>query len=691
MRTLRTPTRAGLVRALTATLTGIILFSASPRSAEVVELPRHAHAQLPRSELSFAIQEGKTDNRFFRQGKIAAHLLATSGELPRVVVAFPAGNMGTALWFDRPAELSVAGEPWSVEREGGMRGIGTTIIAEAPRLRIERTLLASVRVLRHYGRDGALPPAIQHEITSRDPVVFRRTTLDGGHHLELSIEMRHGSAEVEPDGGVVLTAGDSGEIAFRMTALTDDEPLTPVRVADIVKAEAVHDSRALSALTFLTYEQKLLAGSWQYLTYFGRDTLLSTRLLMPVLQPVAVEAALSSVIERLSPGGEVVHEEDIGEWAVLQNLERSPRPVNVRQPVYDYRMVDDDFLLAPVLAAYALDAPAGAERAPGLFARQTHAGISYGEAVRRNLERVLALAEPFAERPAPENLIRLRDELTIGNWRDSGEGLGHGRVPYDVNVALVPAALRAAERLYASGALGVVDEEAAARAGELADAWAHAEPYFEVRVAADEARRRVATYAREEGLDARDALAALTGPVVFPGVALDAGGAPIPVEHSDVGFVMLFTEPDSEWLASVARRVSTPFPAGLLTPVGVLVANPAFAEDAELRALFTRDHYHGAVVWSWQQAMLLSGVRRQLDRADVSEGARAALVAAERALMNVIDATKATRTSELWSFSVDADGYRVVPFGQRKGHRTEGNAVQLWSTVYLALDRPSGS
>src|SRR5262249_38616132 len=160
-----------------------------------------------------------------------------------------------------------------------------------------------------------------------------------------------------------------------------------------------------------------------------------------------------------------------------------------------------------------------------------------------------------------------------------------------------------------------------------------------------------------------------------------------PIEHSDESFVMMFGDPGSEWLISAASRITQPFPAGLRTPVGVVVANPAYATDASLRAIFTRDHYHGTVVWSWQQAMLLAGLRRQLARSALTPDARRALEEAEAALVRVVDATRASRTSELWSFSVDSGGYHVVPFGQGKGHHTEANAVQLWSTVYLALDR----
>ena len=47
---------------------------------------------------------------------------------------------------------------------------------------------------------------------------------------------------------------------------------------------------------------------------------MSVRLLMPVLSPPAVESGLSSVLARLSPDGEVAHEEDIGERAVVEHL-----------------------------------------------------------------------------------------------------------------------------------------------------------------------------------------------------------------------------------------------------------------------------------------------------------------------------------------------------------------------------------
>ena len=60
------------------------------------------------------------------------------------------------------------------------------------------------------------------------------------------------------------------------------------------------------------------------------------------------------------------------------------------------------------------------------------------------------MAEPFT-RPGGnatyKNLIALKEGVPVGQWRDSNDGLGGGRYPYDVNTALMPAALRAISNL----------------------------------------------------------------------------------------------------------------------------------------------------------------------------------------------------------------------------------------------------
>jgi hypothetical protein len=171
--------------------------------------------------------------------------------------------------------------------------------------------------------------------------------------------------------------------------------------------------------------------------------------------------------------------------------------------------------------------------------------------------------------------------------------------------------------------------------------------------------------------------------VTFKALSLDASGQPIPVMHSDEGFALLFTMPAPVDLERSVASLMKPFPTGLLTPIGLLVANPVFA-DAEVQARFTSRDYHGTVVWSWQQAVLAAGLDRQLARTDLPASVREQLTKARSQLWSVIDATRALRTSELWSWAIGNGKYRVVPFGQQGGHVDESNAAQLWSTVFLA-------
>ncbi len=660
------------------------------------------------TELQFAVDEGRIHNRFYRRGPVAAHLLVRSGPDPRLLVAFPAENEGAGVWFEVPdggeVDLAVAGPLegiWTTDEPWGVRGVVT---ADTDRLRLGQLALGSVRLLRGVEQIRTYPAAFADEMivlmeVGHDELLMHRPLLDG-RRLELQIEVlgdghvavAGDGQEHEPTGGEVEIVG-TAPLQLRVTALTEAQPLIAIPEGDILQPGVEADERDLQALAFLAYEEKLLAGSWRFLTYFGRDTLLSTMLLMPALEPAVVEAALGSVMARMGANGEVAHEEDIGDWAMLSaQAEWDELPDAMPPPGLwhgelrlDYTMVDDDFLFAPVLAHYLLDTPGGRERAEVFLAREFN-GRSYREWTRLNLQYVLDQAAPYAAEPVAANLIALRPERNTGEWRDSEEGLGGGRTPYNVNAVLVPAALRAAHELLASPLLA--DADAAARAEQLAVAWTDAGRHFEVTIPAGVASGRVAAYADELGLDPAAAVAALDGPVVFPAVALDGEGQPIPVMHSDDGFALLFGKPTADQLDRIADRLLRPFPAGLRTPAGIVVASPAYADDDALRALFTAGHYHGTVVWSWQQALLADGLAWQLHRGDVPVTTRERLAAAQAALWEGIEATADLRRSELWSWEVRDGAIVAVPFGRDADHHSESNAVQLWSTVYIAVRPP---
>jgi len=637
----------------------------------------------------FSVTEGSVQNFFYRRGGVAAHLLAGSGDAPRLIVAFPADNSGIGVWFEkgaRPVRLDVLGALKPVERRDGMRGV-TARLSASGEMRTRGVVLGSVRTLRDYVYTGAVPPEISSSAVQGPPLVVRRTTLDGKHHLELRVEGLNGArVALDARGSISFTAASpSAPLAFLATALTDAAPLDPLPLGELLKT--TKRGRDVDALAFLSYREKFLAGSWRFLTYFGRDTLLSVRLLLPVLRPEAVEAGLGAVLDRLSPDGEVAHEEDIGDYAALRRARAGQKEGDLDKPFYDYKMIDGDFLLAPVLASYLLDTPEGRGRAARFLARRTPSGLTYAAALELNLARVRRLASPYAAAPSTATLVALKPGEIVGDWRDSGDGLGGGRIPFDVNAALVPAALEAGERLETAPPLGP-HPGAAADFERLARAWANSADRFQVEIAAPEAWTRLREYAREQGLD-MPAGAAPEAAVRFHGLALDAQGRPIPVLNTDEGFVLLFTNPEPPALDQIAANLTAPFPRGLASPVGFPAADPAYLSEAAVRAKFSRAAYHGTVVWSWQQALLAAGLARQLERKELPPATKAALGRAQTALWGAIKATEELRHSELWSWKPVQGRMVAQPFGQGGGDADESNAAQLWSTVYLAVTPPA--
>ena len=281
-----------------------------------------------------------------------------------------------------------------------------------------------------------------------------------------------------------------------------------------------------------------------------------------------------------------------------------------------------------------------------------------------------------------------------GQWRDSNEGLGRGRYPYDVNAVLVPAALKAAGQFYASGLLNPyldsADRPLFARAAAMARIWrAHAGPLFDVEVSNETARRDIGAYAAALGISPGPALNSLGGgPVYFHAISLGADASKVPIVHSDEGFELLFGEPSAVALDQAIAALMRPFPAGLLTDVGVVVADPVFA-DPEVQARFSKNAYHGTVVWSWQQAVLAAGLERQLRRPDLPAPVKRRMLAAQAQLWRAITAGRTVRSSELWSWSYADGQFHVAPFGASGADVDESNAAQLWSTVYLAIAPPA--
>jgi hypothetical protein len=645
--------------------------------------------------LNYALIEGKNLNLFYRQGPVAAHVLLRSGTDPRILVAFPAGNSGVGLWFKPmlgPAEWRQVGPEQAIHLSDAkgrpLFGVEVEIETTAPRLDPARAVLSSVRVLRDFQSLGSAPSEVAATQTvDGQTLSFARDRLDGQAGYRITLKVEAGRLE----NGVIV-APANGRIRLKLIAASGEPPLTPLSGPDLLNGAENKDDAAIRALTFLSYKEKFLAGSWRFNTYFGRDTLMSLHLLSPVLTPQAMQAGLGAVLSRISPRGEVAHEEDVGEFAILDHM-RADGSVS-DSPIYNYVMIDGDYMLAPVAASWLLSNHTLAQTASAFLAgrdsRQGDAARAYGQDLVANLRHVVETAAAFARDPRRENLLAIKKGVQVGEWRDSNDGLAGGRYPFDVNAVFAPAALGAIASLGESGLLDPYmtpqDRALFAQAKAFARVWRdRAPPLFEVRLNQHEARPAVEAYAARLKVDPGLALQSLgSGDLAFSALSLDADGKPLPVVNSDGGFLLLFANPPARAVDETVAAMMRPFPAGLLTDVGVVVANPAFASDG-VKVRLTPNAYHGSVVWSWQQAVFAAGLDRQLARTDLPDEVKTRLEAARARLWQVIDAGRQVRNSELWSWTYGDGHFHIAPFGANDADADESNAAQLWSTVFLAL------
>jgi hypothetical protein len=510
-------------------------------------------------------------------------------------------------------------------------------------------------------------------------------------------------------GGVNSVAGDSARIRARWL------------------------ERQVRGVELLSSREKLMAGLPAYATYFGRDMLVSALMMRPIWRDAMSAFVVASVLRKLSPSGQVSHEEALGgqasreaanEYAALVDQyarlteRRGPRAttllsrarsvlVNHRRVRENYHMIDDELQL-PILAARWLadrDVTASQKRA---FLRDTSdGGGTRLDRLLRELGLVARMTDAYATNPSPTTLISFAPRDTgwsSSSWRDSGVGYAGGRYAMDVNAIWAPhalesiltilGALRSVGISIDSLARVVPDLQADTPLGRYArdstalrravDTWWSASRHFLVRLGPDDVQasvtRRLAALPEEErrywstvvastGAD-RDSLA-------FLALALDAQGRPIGVANTDPATALFLQGHESR--AEVLRDVRLfvrAYPVGLfIDRVGTTVANDAYATPGVWSA-FERDRYHGPrVVWGREINLFLAGVANRIatsNNAGFVEELRAALTKVNAA------AEASGFQSELWSYEVRNGRVVAIRYGS-------GSDVQLWSTTDLAV------
>src|SRR3989449_966175 len=307
-------------------------------------------------------------------------------------------------------------------------------------------------------------------------VEVEQPSFDGKNHLWLALEGDARETDPTLSGSTVTVrrpAGGPVRLTVRVT--TDAPALVPLGRAEIfnedfqrfaaqVRADTAHPltsrrlEREVRGVELLCYREKLMAGLPNFATYFGRDMLMTALLMQPVWVPAMSEHVVASALGKLSPTGDVSHEEALGGQAIRENAAEYNRLVSAGQLARarallahlaatreNYIMVDDDFQLPVVAARYLADPRVPAERKRRFLQSEEHL-----KRLLSNLAFVTRKAAPYARNPVATNLVSFPRAPDGGgsnwisaSWRDSRAGYGGGRFAMDVNVIWVPHALEA--------------------------------------------------------------------------------------------------------------------------------------------------------------------------------------------------------------------------------------------------------
>src|SRR3989442_1051813 len=578
----------------------------------------------------------------------------------------------------RPAELAWGSSGAVVARSAQTRSVSYAL--ELPSaVRVSLFLLGSMRVERdlQYAARDTPPPGDTRETVpalSGSPVTIRR-----------------------PAGGPV-------RLTVRIT--TDAPALTPLGRAEIfndefhrfsaqVRADTAHPlrfrrlEREVRGVELLCYREKLMAGLPNFATYFGRDMLMTALLMQPVWTPAMSEHVVASALGKLSPTGDVSHEEALGGQAIRENAAEYNRLVSAGQLARarallahlaatreNYIMVDDDFQLPVVAARYLADPRVPADRKRDF--------LRTGQQLERllsNLAFVVRKAAPYARDRVATNLVsfpRAPDGHWVSaSWRDSRAGYGGGRFAMDVNVIWVPHALEAVGAiLYALNQNSVTpvirEQPLAAVARDRAalqravTTWKGAERHFLVALARKDVSERVAARLRwlppaegEYWNNVAQRTGAPADTLRFLALSLDGAGRPIPIVNTDPAMLLLVDSLGPDRTLELIGPIMLPYPWGLFVDgLGPVVANDAYA-TRDVWEAFRRDRYHSpTVVWGRDVNALLAGLARAMRNAKFGMRNDSAVVDSAFHITDAVDHS-GLRHAELWSYAIENG--RLVP------------------------------
>ncbi|HEX5074281.1 MAG TPA: hypothetical protein VFW03_13785 [Gemmatimonadaceae bacterium] len=586
----------------------------------------------------------------------------------------------------------------------------------------------------------------------------------------LSLELRADATRLTASragDSISLRAKAGSQVRFSVRVSTTGKTLTPLTRQEIFTPAflqflaAVHDSgraggaaatrarwleREVRGVELLSSHEKLMAGLPTYATYFGRDMLVSALMMRSIWRPEMSEFAVASALRKLSPTGQVSHEEALGGQAVREGAAEYTRLVDahlkaaadgnrgaadsildrawvvlgdLRRTRENYHMIDDEFQLAVLAGRWLADSAVTAQHKREFLADSSDGGGSRLARLVRELGLVTRMTAAYAADPIPTNLVSFEPadsgRWSPASWRDSGAGYGGGlgRYAMDVNAIWAPHALESIGRiLTAMASLGISVDSLAGTMPDLApnaplgryardaqalhqvvERWYGASAHFLVRLSPAQVRTKVTARVAALPADERRIWTGLLAAtkadrdsLVFLALALDAGGKPIGVANSDPATRLFLGERETGVSLDPGSLAASLRDVRLFVrpyPVGLLIDR--------VGPVVANDAYATPAIWRafsrdrYHSPYVVWG--REVNLFLLGAAAHVSAAASRPAYAREVSAAiaKVRRTVEASGFRSELWSY--APRGDQVVAIRYGSGadVQLWSTTDLAV------
>lgn len=301
----------------------------------------------------------------------------------RLLFAWPAGNSGAAIFFTssstgrkpvlelNPGPKQQVLQLAKYKPEEGSRSdhpyVGVSgLLSFSSSATLSLTILGSIRSLRDYTEGhGILNTKVQNgvqisELDGQNPSIeIRRTWFDETTMTRLTFTpvdwAKSDSRAITIDRSTDETTVEFAAGTYSFQACVNYPQLRYMQPIEVLKPAFYHSiftqTDAVKSLAFLCSSDKILAGGWRFLTYFGRDSMISLLLMNRILsegENGAIEAGLRAVLERIDARtGSVCHEETIGDYPAAQ---AALLGTGGKDAQYDYKMVNVIHLLVGFVA-----------------------------------------------------------------------------------------------------------------------------------------------------------------------------------------------------------------------------------------------------------------------------------------------------------------------------------------------------